>query len=136
MAVEFVVAAPAFALLLLLVSAGGQWISASGKVGAAARDAVRQAAIEVDYANVQQAAQTVAQGDLNGLCPNAATVSVRLLAGGQPVGPGDFAGAQVIQVTVSCTVDLSVFKVVGFPAHQTFTDVAAAPLDPFSERNG
>lgn len=136
MAVEFVVAAPAFALLLLLVSAGGQWISASGQVGAAARDAARQASVEVNYQDVPQAAQSVAQGDLNGLCPNAANVFVQLLANGQPVSTADFADAQVIQVTVSCTVNLSVFTAVGFPAHQTFTDVAAAPLDPFSQRTG
>jgi Flp pilus assembly protein TadG len=133
MAVEFVVAAPAFALLLLLVSAGGEWISATGQVGAAARDAARQAAVEVQWGNVQTAAQSVAQGDLNGLCPNAASVSVEPLANGQQA---DFAAAQVIQVTVSCTVNLSVFTVVGFPAHQTFTDVAVAPLDPFSQRTG
>jgi Flp pilus assembly protein TadG len=136
MAVEFVVAAPAFALLLLLVSGGGQWISASGQVGAAARDAARQASIEVDYNDVQQAALTVAQEDLNGLCPNEANVSVQLLANGQPVSPADFAGAQIVEVQVSCTVNLKVFTAVGFPAHQTFTDVAAAPLDPFSQRTG
>ena len=88
MAVEFVVAAPAFVLLLLLVAAGGQWVSASGEVGAAARDAVRQATLEVSYADVQQAAQSAAQGDLNNLCPGAAQTSVELLAGGQQVGPG------------------------------------------------
>ncbi len=86
MAVEFVVAAPAFVLLLLLVAAGGQWVSASGEVGAAARDAVRQATLEVSYADVQPAAQVAAQGDLNNLCPGAAKTSVELLAGGQQVG--------------------------------------------------
>lgn len=136
MAVEFVVAAPAFALLLLLVSAGGEWINASGRVGSAARDAVRQASVEVSYASVQPDAEAVARQDLGGLCQAPATVSVQLLADGQEVGVGDFAGAQVVKVTVSCDVNLSVFKVVGLPAHQTFTDVAAAPLDPLSERTG
>jgi Flp pilus assembly protein TadG len=135
MAVEFVVAAPAFILLLLLIGAGGQWVSASGEVGAAARDAARQASLEVSYADLQQAAQTAAQGDLNNLCPGAAKTSVQLLANGQPVGAGEWVnGAQVIEVTVSCNVGLQAFTAIGLPASQTFTDVAAAPLDEFSER--
>ena len=137
MAVEFVVAVPAFIILLLLVGAGGQWVSASGEVGAAARDAVRQATLEVSYADVQPAAQVAAQGDLNNLCPGAAKTSVELLAGGQQVGTSDWAnGAQVVEVTVSCNVSLRAFSVIGIPASQTFTDVAAAPLDQFSERTG
>jgi Flp pilus assembly protein TadG len=137
MAVEFVVAAPAFVLLLLLVAVGGQWVTASGEVGAAARDAVRQASLEINYANVQQTARATAQGDLNNLCPGAARASVQLLANGQQVGPAAWAdGAQVVEVTVSCDVSLKAFAVLGVPASQTFTDVAAAPLDPFSERTG
>ena len=135
MAVEFVVAAPAFILLLLLIGAGGQWVSASGEVGAAARDAARQASLEVSYADLQQAVQTAAQGDLNNLCPGAAKTSFELLANGQPVGAGEWVnGAQVIEVTVSCNVGLQAFTAIGLPASQTFTDVAAAPLDEFSER--
>jgi Flp pilus assembly protein TadG len=137
MAVEFVVAAPAFILLLLLIGAGGQWVSASGEVGSAARDAVRQASLEVNYADVQQAAQTTAQGDLNNLCPGAAHATVGLLAGKQPLGAAAWAnGAQVVEVTVTCNVSLKAFAVIGIPASQTFTDLAAAPLDPFSQRTG
>ena len=137
MAVEFVVAAPAFVLLLLLIAVGGEWVSASGEVGAAARDAARQATLEVSYADVPVTAHSVAQGDLGNLCPGAAATSVQLLADGQPVGPADWAvGAQVAQVRVSCNVSLRVFAVLGIPATQTFTDVATAPLDPFSERTG
>jgi Flp pilus assembly protein TadG len=137
MAIEFVVAAPAFVLLLLLIGAGGQWVSASGEVGAAARDAVRQASLEVNYANLQSAVKTAAQADLNNLCPAAAKTTFELLANGQPVGAGDWAsGADEIQVTVSCNVGLGAFRAIGIPASQTFTDVAAAPLDQFSERTG
>jgi len=123
MAVEFVIAAPAFALLLLLVAAGGQWVSAAGEVGGAAR----QATLEVNYADVQQAVQSVAQGDLNNLCPGAAQTSVKLMAGGQEVGPAAWAdGAQVVEVTVSCNVNLKAFTVIGIPASQTFSDIAAS----------
>jgi Flp pilus assembly protein TadG len=135
MAVEFVIAAPAFALLLLLVAAGGQWVSAAGEVGGAARDAARQATLQVSYADVQQAAQSAAQADLNDLCPGAVRTSVKLMAGGQEVGPAAWAdGAQAVEVTVSCDVNLKAFTVIGIPASQTFSDAAAAPLDEFSER--
>jgi Flp pilus assembly protein TadG len=137
MAVEFVVAAPAFVLLLLLVAVGGEWVSASGEVGAAARDAARQATLDVSYADLQPTAQSVAQGDLNNLCPGSARVQPQLLADGQPVGAGEWAaGAQAVQVSVSCTVSLRVFTVLGIPASQTFTDVAVAPLDQFAQRTG
>jgi Flp pilus assembly protein TadG len=135
MAVEFVVAAPAFIVLLLLIGAGGEWVSASGEVGAAARDAARQASLQVSYAGLQQAVQAAAQADLNNLCPGAAKASPQLLANGQPVGAGEWVnGAQVIEVTVSCNVNLRAFTAIGIPASQTFTDVAAAPLDQFAER--
>ena len=137
MALEFVIAAPAFVLLLLLIALGGEWVSAAGQVGTAARDAVRQATLEVSYADATPAARAVAQGDLDGLCPGHATAAVQLLANGQPVGSAAWAaGAQLAQVRVSCTVNLKVFAVLGIPASQTFTDTAAAPLDQFTERSG
>jgi Flp pilus assembly protein TadG len=137
MAVEFVVAAPAFIVLLLLVGAGGQWVSASGEVGAAARDAVRQASLEVNYANVPSAVQAAAQADLNNLCPGTAQTSVELLADGQQVAAAAWAdGAQVVEVKVSCNVSLKAFTVIGIPASETFTDIAAAPLDQFTQRTG
>jgi len=137
MAVEFVVAAPAFIILLLLVGAGGQWVSASGEVGAAARDAVRQASLEVNYADVPSAAQSAAQADLNNLCPGGARTSVELLANGKQVAGSAWAsGAQVVEVKVSCNVSLKAFAVIGIPASETFTDLAAAPLDQFTQRTG
>jgi Flp pilus assembly protein TadG len=137
MAVEFVVAAPAFILLLLLVGAGGQWVSASGEVGAAASDAARQVSLEINYADVQSAAQSAAQADLNNLCPGSAQASVELLENGQQVGGAAWAdGAQAVEVKVSCNVSLKAFTAIGIPASQTFTDIAAAPLDPFSQRTG
>ena len=137
MAVEFVVAVPAFIILLLLVGAGGQWVSASGEVGAAARDAVRQASLEVNYADVASAAQSAAQADLNNLCPGGARTSVELLANGKQVAGSAWAsGAQVVEVKVSCNVSLKAFAVIGIPASETFTDMAAAPLDQFTQRTG
>lgn len=137
MAVEFVVAAPAFIALLLLIGAGGEWVSASGEVGSAARDAARQASLEINFADVQPTVQAQAQADLNNMCPGAAKTTVGLLEDGQRVGQKAWDdGAQVVQVTVSCNVSLKAFSFIGIPASETFTDTASAPLDPFSQRTG
>ncbi|HEU5392521.1 MAG TPA: TadE/TadG family type IV pilus assembly protein [Streptosporangiaceae bacterium] len=135
MAVEFVVAAPALVLLLLLVSAGGQWLSATGDVGSAARDAVRAASLARTFGDAQANAQAAAQADLGARCSGGAPATkVRLFADGAQVGAGAFATAQQVQVTVSCVASLEVFQVIGFPVSPTFTDSATAPLDPFEDR--
>jgi Flp pilus assembly protein TadG len=135
MAVEFVVAAPALVFLLLLVAAGGQWLSATGDVGSAARDAVRGASVARTFTDAQANAQTAAQSDLGARCGGGgATTRVQLFSDGAPVGPGNFAVAQQVQVSVSCVASLSVFHIIGFPDSQTFADSATAPLDPFEDR--
>ena len=135
MAVEFVVAAPALVLLLLLVSAGGQWLSATGDVGSATRDAVRAASLARTFADAQANAQAAAQADLGARCSGGAPATkVQLFQDGAPVGAGAFATAQEIQVNVSCVASLAVFHVIGFPVSQTFSDSATAPLDPFVDR--
>ena len=135
MAVEFVVAAPALVLLLLLVSAGGQWLNLTGKVGSATRDAVRGASVARTFADAQANASSAVQADLGGVCTGGApATTVTLFANGAPVGPGAFATAQQIQVTVTCVASLAVFHAIGFPASQTFGDSATAPLDPFVDR--
>lgn len=129
MAVEFAVAVPGFLVLLLLVAAGGNWVSSAGQVGAAASDAVRAASVARSGPAADAAATAAANYDLGGVC-----------AGGDPrttvtpVGSQDFAGATDVQVEVECTVDLQAFKVIGFPATVTFTRTAVAPLDPFVQR--
>ena len=135
MAVEFVIAGPALVVLLLLVSAGGQWLDLTGDVSAAARDSVRAASFARQYNEASADAKAAAQADLNGVCiGNAPKAPVSLFQGGLPVGDGDFANAQDVEVTVSCRATLKIFGVVGFPASETFTDTAAAPLDPFVDR--
>jgi Flp pilus assembly protein TadG len=135
MAVEFVIAGPALVLLLLLVSAGGQWLDLTGDVSAAARDSVRAASFARQYNEASADAQAAAQADLNGVCVgNRVNTPVSLYQGGVPVGDGDFAAAQDVEVTVSCQASLKIFGLVHFPVSETFTDTAAAPLDPFVDR--
>ena len=135
MAVEFVIAGPALVVLLLLVSAGGQWLDLTGDVSAAARDSVRAASFARQYYEASADAQAAAQADLNGVCiANRVNAPVSLFQGGAPVGDGDFANAQDVEVTVSCKASLKIFGLVHFPGSETFTDTAAAPLDPFVDR--
>jgi Flp pilus assembly protein TadG len=135
MAVEFVIAGPALVVLLLLVSAGGQWLDLTGDVSAAARDSVRAASFARQYNEASADARAAAKADLNGICiGNRVNTPVSLYQGGVPVGDGDFAAAQDVEVTVSCQASLKIFGLVHFPVSETFTDTAAAPLDPFVDR--
>jgi Flp pilus assembly protein TadG len=137
MAAEFAVIAPAFALLLLLLSAGGQWVSVTGQVGGAARDAARAASLGRSPVEAQAQAQQAANSDLAGVCTGDAgkvpQVSVTAVSSGVPA---PFGTAQDVRVNVACTVGLAAFELVGFPAHQTFTAAGVAPLDPFVCRSG
>jgi Flp pilus assembly protein TadG len=132
MAVEFVVAVPGFLVLMLLVAAGGDWVSSSGQVGAAASDAARAASLARTGNDANTAASDAANYDLKGACTGGAPVTkVTPL----PLGTASFATAQDVQVTVQCTVNLQAFKVIGFPVTTTFTRIAVAPLDPFVQRS-
>jgi TadE-like protein len=135
MAVELVIAGPALVLLLLLVSASGQWLNLTGDVSAAARDSVRAASLARDFNDAQIDAQNAAQTDLNGVCVGDAPVTtIQLFQDGVPVGPSAFPAAQDIEVTVSCVASMKIFRAVGFPVSHRFTDTAIAPLDPFEDR--
>jgi len=135
MAVEFVVAVPAFALLLVLVSGGGQWLNLTGDVGSAARDAAREASIGLSYDQAKDNAQAAAQADLGNTCTGGPKVSVLMFQnGGQVYGDAGFATAQDLEVTVTCQANLSAFSDVGFRVSPTFGDTAVAPLDPLVDR--
>jgi Flp pilus assembly protein TadG len=133
LAVEIVLVAPAFVLLLLLISAGGQWVSATGQVGGAARDAARAASVARSPDEAPLLAQQAADQDLAGLCAGDPSVTVTPMVAGQPA---PLAGGQDVQVLVRCDVGLAAFRLVGFPASQTFSAVAVAPLDSFVCRSG
>jgi Flp pilus assembly protein TadG len=129
MAVEFVIAAPALVMMLLLIAFAGQWFNNTSQVGTAARDAARTASDIVDGLNVHDTAVTAAERDLSGACESDPTVTIKLL----PIG-ADWVAAQTIEVTVSCTMSLDMFNYIGLSGSQTFSAVAYAPLDPYSYR--
>jgi Flp pilus assembly protein TadG len=133
MAVELVIAAPALVALLLILSAGGEWLNLNGAVGAAARDAARAASLARDAGTANADAQQAARADLGDICVGSVQLPpIQLYAGAQATA--DFATAQEVRVTVSCAAQLGVFSHIGYTSAHTFTAVAYAPLDPFADR--
>jgi Flp pilus assembly protein TadG len=128
--VELAVLAPGLVLLLLLVAAGARVVEVQGHIDGAARDAARAASIARSYGQAVAAGEQAAQADLGttSLCaPGTVTVQV---AGYPAVPVAATAGA-----TVTCQVDMSPFKALGFGAAKGFTGQAVAPLDPFMCRD-
>ena len=132
--VELVVLAPALALLLLLIAVGARVVEVQGHIDGAARDAARAASVARSYTQAVQAAQQAAQADLGttSLCAPG-TVAVRVA--GYPAVPVITAAGATVTVTVTCQVDMSPFKTLGFGVTKGFTGQAVAPLDPFMCRD-
>lgn len=136
MAVEFVIAVPGFLLLLLLVAAGGDWVSSAGQVGAAASDAARAASLARSWTGAVSAATSAADYDLGGACTGGSlTAKPSTVPPTSQPGSNFGAGATAVQVTVSCTVNLQAFSVIGFDSATTFTRTAVAPLDQLVQRS-
>ena len=134
LAVELVVLAPALALLLLLLGAGGRVVEVQGHIDGAARDAARAASLA---RSSLQAGQLARQAALADLAPGSwcAPRSVAVLVTGYPAAGPLPAGGADVAVTVSCEVNMSPFTALGFTAQMHFTGQAVAPLDPFMCRD-
>jgi Flp pilus assembly protein TadG len=130
--VELAVLAPGLALLLLLVAAGARVVEVQGHIDGAARDAARAASIARSYGQAVAAAQQAAQADL-GTTSLCAPRTIGVQVAGYPAVPLATAGA--VTVTVTCQVNMSPFKTLGFGAAKQFTGQAVAPLDPFMCRD-
>lgn len=133
LSVELVIVTPGLVLLLLLVGAAGRVVEAQGHLDGAARDAARAASIAPSPQQASQAALQAAQADL-GQSSWCTTNSVQALVGGfppagQPVLPG-----QDVTATVTCDVNMSAFRLLGFRPAMVFTGQAVAPLDVFTCR--
>jgi TadE-like protein len=137
MAVELVIAAPALMVLILLLSAGGEWLNLNSAVSAAARDSVRAASLARSMSAATTDAQQAADADLSGVCVGTIPQFTPVLYqdGVQLRSTeANFALADVVKVTVTCDAQLGVFRAAGFPASHKFTASAVAPLDPFVGR--
>jgi len=132
--VELVVLAPALALLLLLIGAGGRVVEAQGHVDGAARDAARAASLGRSSLQASQLARQAAVADL-GSTSWCAQRSIQVLVSGYPAAGPLPAGGADVTVTVSCGVNMSPFAALGFTAQMRFSGTAVAPLDPFMCRD-
>ena len=132
--VELVVLAPALALLLLLIGAGGRVVEAQGHVDGAARDAARAASLGRSSFQASQFARQAAVADL-GSTSWCAPRSIAVLVNGYPAAGPLPAGGADVTVIVSCEVNMSPFGALGFTAHMRFSGTAVAPLDPFMCRD-
>jgi Flp pilus assembly protein TadG len=133
MSVELAIVAPALILLLLLVAAAGRVVEAQGHIDGAARDAARAASLAQTSGQAEQLAVQAAQGDLgaSSWCAGG-TVAAPVTgfpAAAEVVGPGSD-----VRVTVSCSVNMSPFRLLGFGASMHFSGTGIAPLDPFTCR--
>ena len=132
--VELAVLAPGLVLLLLLVAAGARVVEVQGHIDGAARDAARAASVARSYGQAVASAQQAAQADLGttSLCvPGTVAVGVA----GYPAVPVITTAGATVTVTVTCQVNMSLFKALGFGAAKGFTGQAVAPLDPFMCRD-
>lgn len=130
--VELAVIAPGLVLMLLLVAAGGRIVEAQGHIDGAARDAARAASLAGSAGQADQLALQAAQEDL-GPSSWCTSGSVQAPVTGFPDSQFIPAGTSV-QVTVSCDVNMSPFRLLGFSATMHFTGTAIAPVDPFTCR--
>jgi Flp pilus assembly protein TadG len=133
MSVELAIVTPGLILLLLLLAAGGRVVEAQGHIDGAARDAARAASLAGSPDQAGKIALQAARADL-GTSSWCAGGSVQAPVTGFPTG-GDLVGpGSDVRVTVTCDVNMSPFRLLGFGATMHFSGTGIAPLDPFTCR--
>lgn len=118
MAVEVVVLVPVVVAVMFLVIGFGRYVDRQGDVEAAAREAAREASYQRSLPAAQQAADEAAARALPG---DLACSPVSL--------SGDFAGGEIVTVTVTCQVNFAELGFIGLPGSAELTGQSAAPLD-------
>lgn len=122
MAVEVVLMVPILFLFMLLVVAGGRYVSVKADMDAAARDAARAASIERSSGDARIAARKAATAALDGF----ATCRMDEDGFGGQFRPGGF-----VEVKIDCTVPNDGLGLLGVPGSIDMSATASAPLDTF-----
>lgn len=120
MAVEVVVMIPILFLFMLLVVAGGRWVSVRADMEAAARDAARAASFERSFGAAEAAASSTASAALDGFA------SCRM---GR--FDSDFTAGGYVEVTIDCNVPNDGLGLLGLPGSLDMSASGSAPLDTY-----
>lgn len=121
MAVELVILAPILMMFVLLVVAGGRYVSVEGDVEAAARDAARAASLEDSRAEAEQAAFATYRASLDGS-------DCRYAFSSPDWGPDG-----TVSIRLSCTVPYGDLGLLGLPGSVTVDAESHVRLDPYRE---
>ena len=126
MTTEFVVLAPIFIAVVLLVVGLGRYAHGTQLVEQAAAAAARAASLTSSSAQAQGRAARAAAGSL-------ADADLSCTGMTAEVDTGSFRPGGVVTVTVTCTADLSGLALSGLPGAVTMSATGRVPLEAFRE---
>lgn len=120
MAVEVVLMVPILFLFMLLIVAGGRYVSVRADMEAAARDAARAASFERSYGEARAAAGTTATAALDDF----ATCRMSDF-------PNNFSNGGSVDVEITCNVPHKGLGLLGLSGSLEMTAEGSAPLDTY-----
>ncbi|WP_322936907.1 TadE/TadG family type IV pilus assembly protein [Nocardioides bizhenqiangii] len=121
MAVELVILAPILMMFVMLVVAGGRYVSVEGDIQAAARDAARAASLEDSRGEAEQAAWSTYRASLDGSDCNYAFLSP------------DYGPDGTVSIRLTCKVPYGDLGLLGLPGHVEIDAESHVRLDPYRE---
>ena len=131
-AAEIIIIAPALALLIALLVAGGRTALADNATQGAAMSAARAASLSRTPADAATAAEDAARRSMSQSGITCANLTVNLNLGGLTAPLGT---TGTVSATVNCKVSLSDITIPGIPGSRMMTSDASSPVDAYRERN-
>jgi Flp pilus assembly protein TadG len=130
-AIEAAIGVPAFGLFVAMIILGGRVEIAKQSVEAAAYEAARAASIERTQTEAIAAGRSSAASSLHDqdVRCTSTNIMVNAAAFNAPIG-----NTAQVNVTVTCTVNLSDLSIPGVPGTRTITATASSPVDAYRER--
>jgi Flp pilus assembly protein TadG len=122
MSVEVVLMVPILVMFLMLVLAGGRYVTVRADIESAARDAARAASFERSQSAAYSAAYAAA---------NASNVDDRFSSCDVANIGGTFAAGGVVEVTIRCRVSNDGLGFVGLTGNRDFEASSSAPIDQY-----
>ncbi|MQW77337.1 pilus assembly protein [Nocardioides sp. dk4132] len=130
-AIEAAIGVPAFGLFVAMIILGGRVEIAQQAVDAAAYEAARAASIERTQSQAIAAGRSSAASSLHDQDVHCTSTNITVNAGAFNAPIGDTAQ---VNVTVTCTLNLSDLSIPGAPGARTITATASSPVDAHRER--